>query len=350
MESSLRPLTLGEILDRTAQLYRANFLLFAGIASVYAGALLIMGLLRIGLAESLRILHMTTQLQWLTWTSAAFIMLLSFLLYGMVMAAISRAVAWVHLGQPATIRAAYSSILPQWGRYIWLMTIVWLVAFSPVAVLYGSYFGIMAHYVRGFGSDPAAQQSAMSNPHTLMIVGVASIIFFLLMIPACIYAILMALRYSLSVPACVVENLKARAAIRRSIELAKGTWGRIFLLTLMIAAIKFGLIIVTQIFVFVAAFKHPGQPLGPGLLALSQVIGFFTTTFLSPIGAAGLTLFYYDQRVRKEGYDIEWMMQAAGLTALPPSVVTPPAAESPLALDAHFDPPPAPQDSEAKHE
>jgi hypothetical protein len=44
------------------------------------------------------------------------------------------------------------------------------------------------------------------------------------------------------------------------------------------------------------------------------VIGFFTNTFLGPIWAAGITLFYYDQRVRKEGYDIEWMLQAAGLT------------------------------------
>ncbi len=31
MQTSLRPMTLGEILDRTAQLYRTNFLLFAGI-------------------------------------------------------------------------------------------------------------------------------------------------------------------------------------------------------------------------------------------------------------------------------------------------------------------------------
>jgi hypothetical protein len=37
METNLRPLTLGEILDRTAQLYRTNFLLFAGISAVYAG-------------------------------------------------------------------------------------------------------------------------------------------------------------------------------------------------------------------------------------------------------------------------------------------------------------------------
>jgi hypothetical protein len=32
MAASMRPLTLGEILDRTVQLYRRNFLLFAGIS------------------------------------------------------------------------------------------------------------------------------------------------------------------------------------------------------------------------------------------------------------------------------------------------------------------------------
>ena len=44
METTLRPLTLGEILDRTAQLYRANFLVFAGIFSIYAGVALVLGL------------------------------------------------------------------------------------------------------------------------------------------------------------------------------------------------------------------------------------------------------------------------------------------------------------------
>jgi hypothetical protein len=27
-----------------------------------------------------------------------------------------------------------------------------------------------------------------------------------------------------------------------------------------------------------------------------------------------LTPLYYDQRIRKEGFDIEWMMQSAGMT------------------------------------
>jgi hypothetical protein len=90
----------------------------------------------------------------------------------------------------------------------------------------------------------------------------------------------------------------------------------------------------------VAAFKHPGQQLGVGLQVLSQVIGFFTNTFLGPIWAAGITLFYYDQRIRKEGYDIEWMMQAAGLT---PHA----AAELPETAELPAIPP---QDAEAAHE
>ena len=27
-----------------------------------------------------------------------------------------------------------------------------------------------------------------------------------------------------------------------------------------------------------------------------------------------LTFLYYDQRIRKEGFDIEWLMQSAGMT------------------------------------
>jgi hypothetical protein len=139
------------------------------------------------------------------------------------------------------------------------------------------------------------------------------------MLPATIYAILMGLRYSLAVPACVVEDLNARKAIRRSIELAKDSWGRIILLALLVFVIKFMLVMVTQAFVFVSAFKHPGQMPGPGISSISQVLGFFTNSFLGPIWATGITLFYYDQRVRKEGYDIEWMMQAAGLTVPEPA-------------------------------
>lgn len=43
MNESLRPSTLGEILDRTAQLYRRNFWLFAGVAAMPVGVMVLIG-------------------------------------------------------------------------------------------------------------------------------------------------------------------------------------------------------------------------------------------------------------------------------------------------------------------
>jgi hypothetical protein len=44
------------------------------------------------------------------------------------------------------------------------------------------------------------------------------------------------------------------------------------------------------------------------------VLDLILQVALAPISAIALVLFYYDQRVRKEGFDIEWMMQQAGLS------------------------------------
>src|SRR5271157_4173292 len=131
METSLRPLTLGEILDRTAQLYRENFVLFAGISAVYAGVILVLNLVQIGLAELLRVLHMTQQLPWVTLAFVVLFIPLMFIFAGAAVAANNRAVSWVHLGETATIRGAYASILPRLGRYLWLMTIAAFVIYIP---------------------------------------------------------------------------------------------------------------------------------------------------------------------------------------------------------------------------
>jgi hypothetical protein len=55
-----------------------------------------------------------------------------------------------------------------------------------------------------------------------------------------------------------------------------------------------------------------------------------------PIYSIALTLFYYDQRIRKEGYDIEWLMQQAAMTP----GVNPPVLPGTLAPQTE---PPAPQ-------
>ncbi len=313
MESNLRPLALGEILDRTAQLYRSKFVLFAGIFAIYAGVVLVLNLLQIGVSFWLSGLKTATWLWVVTATATVIKVLLVFLFAGAAVAAISRAVAWVHLGKPATIRGAYASVLPRLSRYLWLMTITFFVAWLPAGLVYGGYIGLILLYLpKGFMAHPSGSSQA-----SMMLFGVASLVFVLALIPTVAYGVVMMLRYSLAVPACVVEDQTAFKAIRRSIDLSKGARGRIFVLGLLVFVIELGLIGLSQLFFFVAAFKQHGQ-VGPMVQSLSQIVAFFTNTFLGPIYATGLTLFYYDQRVRKEGYDIEWMMQAAGLN--PPTL------------------------------
>jgi len=46
-----------------------------------------------------------------------------------------------------------------------------------------------------------------------------------------------------------------------------------------------------------------------------RAVGFIVEVLITPIYGIGLTLLYYDQRIRLEGYDIERMMEEAGMTA-----------------------------------
>jgi len=323
METNLRPLSLAEILDRTAQLYRTNFVLFAGIAAVYAGVLLVLNLLQIGVAELLRERHMAQQATLVPVYALVLTLPLIVIFSGAAMAANNRAVAWVNMGEPATIRGAYRSILPRLGSYLWLMTIASFICYLPLALIFGALFLTLIVFSKGAFAHPGAG----ADPYAGMLVGLIALGIFFICIPATIYAVVMALRYSLAVPACVVETLKARPALRRSIELSKGSRGRIFVMGLLIAVIQIGLVLFTQIVFIVMAFKHQGQ-LPAWAQAAQQVVGFFTNTFIGPMYATGLTLFYYDQRIRKEGFDIQWMMRAAGMTPLPPE---PEPAAVPLA-------------------
>jgi len=113
MESTSAPLSRRDS-GPHAQLYRSNFLLFAGIFSVYAGVL-VLNLLQIGLGELLK---------FCTWGTlyghvavAGIELLLVFLLFE-PHAAISR--AWLGAsGRTSHYRARTRAFCPP-GRYLWL--------------------------------------------------------------------------------------------------------------------------------------------------------------------------------------------------------------------------------------
>jgi hypothetical protein len=60
--------------------------------------------------------------------------------------------------------------------------------------------------------------------------------------------------------------------------------------------------------------KH-AQAAGTILLLVFYGSAFAVQTFTRPVYGIALILFYYDQRIRQEGYDIERMMESAGMIA-----------------------------------
>jgi len=250
-------------------------------------------------------------------------------LAGLAVAANNRAVAWVYLGETATIRGAWQSIVPRMGRYIWLMFLTFLRAWSPLAVLYIAFYAIVFSMLpSGFLAHPGVVPNGPPpDPAKVLPFLIGILILAPLMIGATIYGVLMFLRYSLAIPASVVENLTAGQALKRSVHLSKDSRGRMFVLYLLVYVIRLVIAMLLNMPYMIFVFKHIGQTPSLGWMAEAQLGVFVTNTLIGPIYATGLTLFYYDQRVRKEGFDIEWMMQAAGLET-PPALPAEPLPDS----------------------
>ena len=104
------------------------------------------------------------------------------------------------------------------------------------------------------------------------------------------------------------------------------------MLGLLALIIQLGLTGLTQGFFIMVGIKNKGV-IPVWMSVLQQFLAFLTNTFVQPIYATGFTLFYYDQRVRKEGYDIEHMMQSVGMTQPPPMIEAHAAAEAAPSLD-----------------
>jgi hypothetical protein len=123
----------------------------------------------------------------------------------------------------------------------------------------------------------------------------------------------------LSFPASVLEGVSWLESLKRSWVLSRGCRARIFLAWLLIFVVGMSLmmlvILPTGALVFALHWKRfawHGYPLYRLLTSLE--IGTISI-LIGPIFPIVITLFYYDQRIRHEGYDIERMMETAGLNA-----------------------------------
>jgi hypothetical protein len=82
----------------------------------------------------------------------------------------------------------------------------------------------------------------------------------------------------------------------------------------MIASVAAFVVLVIAIALF-PALNSPqhAQALGMAMLFLIYGSSFAVQALTKPVYTIALMLFYYDQRIRNEGFDIEWMMERAGL-------------------------------------
>ena len=322
MSEPLRPLSLSEILDHTALLYRSRFLVFIGISLIPTVVVLA------------PLCGMVLFFTWLGSSGAGsqnqaaailagllifFVLLVAMPVFVGVNAlgtgAINHAGARVWLGEQITIRDSYRDAYRRGWRYLGLyflqVLIVWVAPFVAWFVLLGiSAIAAVLLQKAGLPGD------------TLL--GVAAV---LVVIALVIYGIWMQLCLSFAFPACVVEQIGAAAAIKRSFSLSNGTRGRIFVLYLLAMALNMllsmgitvPLMILMYLFPWMNDPRH-AQSAGTIMILVFYGSAFAVQTFTRPVYGIALILFYYDQRIRLEEYDIEWMMQRAGMVAVPSPV------------------------------
>jgi hypothetical protein len=294
----LRPLSLGELLDRTFSLYRSRFWMFCGIASMAAAVELVAG----GIGRV--VVHRFTTNPATIYSAdlgvtyvASFIY---FFVYSVTQAATCFAMAEVYLNRPASIAASFRAVRGKWYAWIgigvwqgWSSSWIFVVLFVPFVVL-------------------TALKIRLGSMGILL--GVAAVFAGL---GAAVYGVIAYIRNSLAIPAKVVEGLPVRKAMRRSKDLAAGTKGRIFVLGLIVIAMHTVAGVAQAPFALMTLYARSATHIFSEISVL--LITFAAHSVVTPIASIGLCLIYFDQRVRREAFDLEVLLGPEQPDALPSS-------------------------------
>ncbi len=275
----LRPLSLGELLDRTFFLYRRHFLLFVGIAAIPYSFFFV-----VNLATAL-------------------------------LPALSRSTASGHV-QPAGMAAAAIG----GGLFAFLAVIAGGIAF--LFSVGATVFAVSEIYT---GRQTSIRESlARVRGKTGTIFGVlflSGLIMIAGFIALIIPGIYLMCRICVATPAALLEDLGPSDSIRRSFDLTRDFAGRAFMIYMLYFAMVWGVVAVFQFpFILLIAMNAKQMQLLLLLTVLMQVGNFIGSALVAPVSTIGFALFYYDLRVRKEAFDLQMMMRAIGADPMPPPI------------------------------
>jgi hypothetical protein len=293
----LRPLTTGEVLDRTFFLYRSNFWLYVGISSIAAGVNVLASIGRLAFLHFKGVPVTSSQAVLVGSVFSIVGAILYFAVYSVTHAATVSAVSAIYLGEQTSMGKAFDAVKGHWLRYClialwqsWSAGWIFALMIAPVAVM---------------------ARLGLKNLNWL----VALLVFFA--ICSLVYGLIAYIRNSLAVPASVMENLNVRSAMRRSKQLVAGRKGRIFLLLLLLFALY--CVAGTLQFPFALLLLHSRSAEHIVGQFISLLVAFLCSSLIGPVASIALCLFYIDERVRREAFDIEFLMDrnspGAGPTA-----------------------------------
>jgi hypothetical protein len=331
MTTPLRPMNLGEILDRTLQIYRSRFLALFGVAAFPA-----LALMAIGLADN-RWVHQSQnptatergrELLWSLLRSFVhyhFSAILGLLVFPVFVKIASDAI----LEQPTPIRVALQFTLSRWRSFLWIACLKVIAQLSiPEALTFGVIMLVaVAEYATSAFDDKANVIPVALVLFSPILGGVALFLW----ISSCI---------SLAVPVVALEPVTGFKAIKRSWSLSRGTRIRVTAAWISLSILGVGLAVgfhlllhwITVLFFYSGkSTKLTDQPI---YLFVDYLLNALLSALTFPLYPIAVTLFYYDQRIRREGYDIERLMESAGMTA----DLTPLAGEGIAAPDIAEDP------------
>lgn len=296
---TLRPLRLGELLDRAIRLYRANFLTFIGIIAVVYVPLMVLQTAASALLSSSMLQDFSTPeaifsntAYWAGMGGTLILALVQFVLVqGIATGALTRAVADNYLGKKTGILDAYRGMGKSWLTLIGALLFLGILSF----VLFIWWLVPCIGWFTGLGM----------------------IVF------------LVAAINPLVPPAVVLENQGAIDAVRRAWSLARRRFwpviGYIFVLYLFSMIVVNGPaaianIILAQVF---QSFEDPTMQ----LVFTSIIQGLISLVFILiyyPLQMTAFTLIYFDLRVRTEGFDIALLtMEASGSTEITEGMAAP---------------------------
>lgn len=322
MIEPLRPMSTGQLLDHTFALYRKNFWLFVGIASIGPAANMIFQLLTVGSNVGSPFSPNNRAATAAVMAKLGLGMLFGYcvLLAGMAIshAATVKAVAAVHLGRETSIVGAYRAlrgrILSLFGTclLILLWVVLWMIVVGFAAAIVMVPLVMVITLLGRGGAATGAGASVVAVLIGIVTVGLVFGGFI------AIYA-----RYALAVQACVVEDLGPRASLKRSIMLSKGSRWRVVAIYLVFALLA--VILGAGLGALAGAV---GSLLHNRIAAavLVYLAGFIAGSITGPLATIGLSLLYYDERVRKEAFDLQLMLSSldvAGAPSATPAQPTP---------------------------